>query len=542
MSSTSDSNMPRGRKITRRKFVALIGVIVGSVSVASCGSQAVTPTTTPSAQITAPAPSASQVPPAAGKRGGKLVYAHRADIFSFDPSQLPIGNWPMYHTVYDPVVRLDQKLQPHPALAESWDSDSSGKQLTLKLRKGVLFHSGREFNADDIVFNIARYQDPATAANMRPQVSLIKDVKVRDPYTVVLEFEAPNPLIFDTLDLLFIIDKDGVVQIKNKGAGTGPFKFAEWSPGDKARFVRNENYWNKTEPYLDEVIIQAFPDQQSMATALQAGTVHVAETPTAQDFLRLKDNRNLQSINSRSAIVVNVNFNVENPNLANKYVRQAINHAIDRTRFSEIAYQGLTKPTCQPAPNGSWAFFPDLEDACKFDLGLAKSLLEKGGAAGGFEIEALVSTAASPESPVLAQIMRDDLEKIGIKLKITDLEPTAYRAMGDGAKFPGLYIQAYGRSTKDPGSVFGTTVPFRPQTNVARFRSDEYERLIADGASTLDQDKRKEIYRKLNQILLDEAFALSIAPRIDLFLFSAKLKNLELSTDGMPYLGRVWFE
>ncbi|MGH7321316.1 MAG: ABC transporter substrate-binding protein [Candidatus Rokuibacteriota bacterium] len=508
------------REVTRRQALALLGGAAAGLAVVP----------------------GSMAQPAAGppRRGGTLTYAHTQDVFVFDPGQLHLGNWPMFHSVYDSVVRLDEVLKPQPWLAESWEFGDGGRQLKLTLRKGVRFHSGREFTAEDVAFSVKHYQTAALAANIRPQALLIKGVKVDGPSTAILQFDNPNPVIFDTLDLLFIIDKDSYADIKRKGVGTGPFKFADWSPGDKVRLVRNPNYWKPGLPYLDELVIQVFPDQQGMVAALEAGRIDFVDTPTPQDFLRVEKNKSFQALKMRSALVANPNINVENPKFANKYVRQAINHAIDRKRYVEIATLGLSEPICLPSPRTSWAYYPELEGRCKFDLELAKKLMAQGGAAAGFEAEAIVSTSSFPEGVVLAQIMRDDLAKIGIRLKIRDLESTEYTNIGDQARFPDIYIQLFGRSKKDPGSLFGTTVAFRPKTNIARFKSDEYANLVVDAASTVDQAKRKTLYRKLNEMLLEEAFSLAVAPRIDLFLLSGRVRNLRFSVDNMPYLGEVW--
>lgn len=144
-----------------------------------------------------------------------------------------------------------------------------------------------------------------------------------------------------------------------------------------------------------------------------------------------------------------------------------------------------------------------------------------------------------PESPMLAQIMKEDLAKIGIDLSILDLEQTAYNNTGDNSLYKDIYIQIVGRTNKDPGTLFGATVAFRPLTNVAQFRNDEYENLLKQGSSTTDQAARQKIYYRIDEILLDQAFSLVAAPRVDLFLMKPNIQNFATSRDGLIYTGQL---
>lgn len=533
--------------------VCLVGVV--GVACAAPGSvpppAAAQPTQVPATvapQPTAPAPTAAAPAPTlapaattaapAASAGGKIIYGQTVDVFRFDPYDLAVGNFAMLNSVYDPIVRVGADLQPQPWLAKSWEFSDDQKHLTLHLQEGVKFHSGRDMTADDVAWTIQQFQDETNAANIRQQALLITSTTVNDPHTITLNFDAPFPGVFDVLDVLFVADKEGAATLRNKPAGTGPFKLQEWVPGDHASYVRNADYWRKGEPSLDEFVQQVFPDQQSMVAALQAGTVDIVMYPTVQDFLRLKDDPSVQAITTAGCCEVNINFNTKNKPWDNKLVRQAINHAIDRERFVKVAFQGLSQPICQPVRSG-WAHNPDVDDDCKFDLDLAKKLLTDAGYPNGFKAEALVSTAVMPESPVLAQIMKEDLAKIGVDLSILDLEQTAYNNTGDNSLYKDIYIQIVGRTNKDPGTLFGATVAFRPVTNVAQFRSDEYESLLKQGSSTTDQAARQKIYYRVAELLEDEAFSLVAAPRVDLFLMKPQVKNFATSRDGLIYTGQL---
>jgi len=467
------------------------------------------------------------------REGGKLVYAQTIDVFRFDPYDLAIGNFAMLHTVYDPIIHVNKNSEPEPWLAKSWKFSEDGTELTLFFEKGVRFHSGREMKAEDVKWTIEQYQDPANAAIIREATLLIKKMEVLDDYTLKLIFDKPYPAVFDMLELIFVVDKEGKEKIHHTPAGTGPFKLKEWIPGYRVTYVRNKDYWRKGEPYLDEFVQQIYPDQQAMVAALEAGNADIVMYPTVQDFNRLKNNPNVVAYTAFGCCETNLNFNVKHKPWDDKRVRKAIDHAINRQRLVDIAFYGNSYPIVQPIRTG-WGHNPNVtvEKYAKYDLELARKLLEEAGYADGFKMEALCSSSVMPESTILAQIMKEDLAKLNIDLEILDLEQTAYNNMGDKSLYKDIYIQIVGRTNKDPGSLYSLTVAYRPYTNVAQYRNEEYERLVKEGLETVDPERRRQIYWRLAEIVAEEAFSIVIAPRPEFYLLSRKVDNFKLTRDG----------
>lgn len=474
-------------------------------------------------------------------QGGRVIYGQTTDVFRFDPFDLAIGNFAMLHTVYDPLVHVSPESEPQPWLTESWEFSEDGTELTLHLVEGVLFHSGREMTAEDVVWTIEQYQDPANAAIVQQATSRIIGMEIVDPYTVVLTFDDVYPTVFDLLELIFVVDRENVENIRNTPAGTGPFKLEEWNQGIEVRYVRNEDYWREGEPYLDEFVQRIYPDPQAMAAAFESGDIDVVMYPSTQDYERLEGDADTVAYSAFGCCETNINFNTANPPWDNVLVRQAMNHAIDRQRLVDIGFQGNSYPICQPIRSG-WAHNPDIsvDDECKYDLELARSLLEEAGYGDGFSMEALISSTVMPESTILAQIMKDDLAQLGIDVEILDLEQTAYNNMGDTSAYKDMYIQIVGRTNKDPGSLYSLTVAFRPETNVAQFRDDEYESLVFEGLRTVDPAERTRIYHRIAEIVVEQAFSLVAAPRPELYLMTSTIEDFELTRDGMLYSGKLW--
>lgn len=188
--------MRRSGKLSRRGFLkagaAAVGLVGLGVSAASSAAQTI-------------------------KTGGILRYAHNTDVLNFDPTQLPAGNFAMLYTLYDTLIRFDEKYKPTPQLAESWEFGDGGKRLTMKLRKSVTFHTGREFTANDVVFTLQRFQDKEVGANLRTMSLYIKEARADDKHTVSFTMEKPNAAILDFLDSMFIMDKEAIQDVKQRG-------------------------------------------------------------------------------------------------------------------------------------------------------------------------------------------------------------------------------------------------------------------------------------------------------------------------------------
>ena len=476
------------------------------------------------------------------KKGGILRYAHGADVFNFDPTQLPAGNCAMLYTLYDTLIRFDEKYKATPQLAESWELVDGGKRLRMKLRKGVTFHSGREFTAGDVVFSLQRFQDKDVGAQMRIISLYIKEAKADDKYTISFFMEKPNASILDFLDNMFIMDKEAIADVKSKAVGTGPFKLSRWIPGDRVIWEKNKNYWKEGRPYLDGVEMLAVPDPGALAINVETGAVHIAERLAPTDLKRLQGNADLEIIIGAFGNLYNdVLFNVKRPPFDNPKVRAAIDLAIDRKRFAEIYSAGFSKPACLPYPDFSLGYFEDQAKRCEFNLDKAKKLLNEAGIT-SLEVTMTVSGPLYPGSDVLAEVMNADLRKIGVNLKIENLPPAQARPKILTAKDYQMAGHLYGRAHKDPVTMFAGTTPFLTncEQNNTGYCSDRFKKLVDDAASTLEPEKRKGIFREINELLLAEKFALAIAPNFVGFVKRKNVHGFAVNLDGWCILEETW--
>jgi peptide/nickel transport system substrate-binding protein len=233
------------------------------------------------------------------KPGGSLRLSFVGDITNVDGHYYSpkFGFGPFI--IFDTLTAYDDNLKPQPRLAESWEQSSDARQITLNLRKGVTFHTGREMTADDVIYNMNRVLDrKLTAGILTGFIPTDTTFEARDKSTVVVKAKQPWPAVFDWLQVLNIIDKETTdgPDGKSKAVGTGPFSLVEWQPGASLKYARNRNYWQSGVPYLDEVLVTIARDDASMTAQLEAGALDAVAGPSLTEFNRLKANTAYQAL------------------------------------------------------------------------------------------------------------------------------------------------------------------------------------------------------------------------------------------------------
>src|SRR5260370_6185847 len=221
------------------------------------------------------------------------------ELTSLDGHRLSPQNSQTVFAVFDTLTRYDEHRQPLPMSAESWDVSGDQKRLKLNLRKGVQFHTGREFTSDDVKFNVMRVRDPSVGtAQLAFMSNWWTDIQTPDKSTVILVSDQARPAAFDMLEFLNIMDPVTLqgLDAKSKAVGTGPFTFVEWVQGDHASFSKNKNYWMASQPYLDQVQVQLFSDVQAMVTQFEAGVLNAMFNPLLTATVRLQKNSQYQVV------------------------------------------------------------------------------------------------------------------------------------------------------------------------------------------------------------------------------------------------------
>lgn len=552
--------------ITRRRFLILSSGAASLAWLQACSApQQPSPTAAPKAATSAPATAAPKAAattapaatvaaaatqaPAAAKaaepnRGGAFKVARTARITNFNAFYMTRGHFAYLRALYNTPIRLDEKLEPQPELATSWQLSPDGTKLTMKLREGVKFHSGKELTAEDVRFSWQYALVPETSASMRSSFLLIKDVKAPDKTTVELYFDKPNPMLLDALDLLFVYDKGGVDNIAKTDVGSGPFMVDKYVPPNDVYMKRFAGYWDKGKPYVDEFHLLSIPDTATLAINLESKAVDAIWAPDFKDVARLKGQKGMVATDgpgSQGMCFVGAKW--DRPPFGDKRVRQAINFAIDRERIERVVFESLVKSTCVLWPKGSLGYFENLEGKYKYDLNKAKALLTEAGQGSGFKTTMETSRQVNPVLFGIAQILQADLAKIGIEAKIEDVESTVHTKRIVAGDFD-LCVHNYGRANRDPGTTLMGGQDWQPTTEGGKTIPDypDWVKWRDEAATTMDKEKRRAAYLKIQEWMLDECYKMPVIGNVSYWLYQDKIKNLRFTSESSPWADVVWLD
>lgn len=510
--------------LSRRKFLQAVAIGL-PVMVAACA-----PTTTPG--TTAETGAAAEA-----RAGGTLRLIESSDPRTFDPArQLP---WWMWGGIYDSLLRYTPTMEVYPHLAESFAISEDGKSISIKLREGVKFHSGRDFTVADVVWMLDLIKEPQAGALFRTFALSITNIETPDDYNLVLHMDQPDAGMIDLLGNLYIPDREIIDDIDRMGSGTGPFEFVEFIPGDHITLKRNENYWG-TKAALDGIEVKIIGDPQAATANLEAGAADLVAV-SLQDFVRLQEDARYKTLKMvGGAGIVNVWLNMKREPFDNKLVRQAINHAIDRERFVRTILMEQSTPLWQPQADYHWAHFAELENKYPFDLEKAKALLTEAGYGDGFEA-AINAIADNAVNIGLAEILQSDLAKIGVTTTIDAKDSPRWAEASDRGEFD-VNMHSYGRNNADPTLLFKGTVAWRPEQNPSGIEDPEYLRLIDEQATVIDREKRKPLVKTLIEYIQDMSFVIPVAGNVSTWVYDTKIEGFVMIPVGIvAYMEQIAF-
>ncbi len=535
--------------LTRRSALRLFGLASGSVLLAACGSAGT------AAPASSPAPSATASPkPAVSagagsasaaaqqpKAGGTLRTAILGDSANtLDPQFLGPGNLSTTWLAFDRLMWYDDNLKPQGELAESWEISPDSKQVKLNLRKGVTFHSGRDFTSADVAYNLQRIRDPKVALQLANMAAWVSSVQTPDPYSVVMTLDQSRPTILDLFEWMCIVDKDTIAgpNAKTTSIGTGPFVFGEWVQGDHFHYTRNKNYWRSGRPYLDDVLIHVVNDAQSLVVQLESGALDTVSGASVQDQARLATDPKYQLFRTAGYGYFALTANVTKPPTDNPKVREALNYALDRKRFTDTILKGAGEPLELPWPHYSPAYEGAKNSTHPFDLDKAKSILAQSGAS-NVEMD-FTYGSTSPEFAQLGQVYQQDLAQIGVKLNLKPTDGAVALDMMQKLTYNGIAAVTSTFSQLQPGTLFLSARLWNYMANQTGFKSDQYSQLVQQSVTEPDEVKRKAIYSQLNDLILGANAWLLLASNPAALISHTNVHDVRLDLGGARLMGDAW--
>jgi peptide/nickel transport system substrate-binding protein len=481
-------------------------------------------------------------------RGGTLTAALSSDIANLDPlkSNLAVDRRVMYN-LYDALVTVDEKLEIKPGLAESWDT-SDPKAVVFKLRKGVKFHDGTNFDAEAVRWNIQRILDDRTSPRFS-ELATVEGVEVVDPSTVKLRLKEPfSPLFALLVDRAGMIvsptaaQKGGADFTRNPvGGGTGPFKFVEWKKDERIVLEKSPDYWRKDKdggalPYLDRVVYRPIPNEETRLANLKTGEIDVSDGAPAKDVEAIKKDQSLiyRQIPAFSRGGIWLNSNAEPFN--NKALRQAVAYGIDRAEIVKTVLFDTQVVATGPLAPPHLGFDPNFK-GMQFDQAKAKQALAAGGKPNGFGFK-LGITAGSPTDQLYGELVKDQLKKVGIDVQLIQAEFTKIVSDTQAGNFEASLIGWSGRI--DPDADIFPHFTTGGSFNYGKVGNAEADAALLEARTTFDVEKRKAAYRRANQIIGEESPYIFVSNGIATQVSTNKVRNYLLLPDNMFRFAETW--
>jgi peptide/nickel transport system substrate-binding protein len=492
-------------------------------------------------------PATSSVPASSGKKGGTFNYAEAGDFNNFNPWNFGAVNFEMYDQVFSRLLWKDGTGKANPDLATEWQLAPDNLSIKLKLRDGIKWHDGKAVTADDFVTMFGYNKDEALAKDpsvtkIRGLMGAIKEVTAPDKSTVQLNFSAPVPYITDILDYWFLIridDKSDPQFLKKPPIGTGPFKHVEWTPNQFARYAKNPDYWNKDFPLVDEFVFKRLSQAETLLPNLKSGSLDGILLSSLSDVQPLQADKNFNvDINDNAGSIFNMVVNINKPPFDKKEVRQALSYSLNRVEMAKSAFFGVSKPiTSSFYSPASLGYREDLVMAHGFDLQKARKLLDDAGVK-TLDLT-LVVTPAWPQMKLFGLVWQQDLAKINVNLKLSDVENAKFYEIGGAKDLQGNDLIAWlnGRTTRDPAIFWSTQGNYRGgATNVYGYKNDELEKQVAAGAVETDPEKRKKIYQTLNELAINESHIIPVATNPRIWAYKNTVGGVKVDLNGNLFL------
>ena len=496
------------------------------------------------------------------RKGGTLIVA-----MTTDPSTLNCGLESsqlvalVSANIHNGLIHKDEQDNIHPELAKSWKVSSDGLTYTFQLRDNVKWHDGTPFTSADVKFSFENLVGKYNARG-REAYNNIRAIETPDKHTAVIRLQKPYSPFLNTLSA-----HDGCINPKHiyegkevlthprnlDPIGTGPFRLKEWVRGDHLTLVRNENYFKKGRPFLDSIIFKIIPNAATRAIAFETGEIHAligSQSFPFQQFDRIKKLPNVVVKDIGAASVIGLSLNIKgNPILGKREVRVALAHAIDKNFIAENGFRGTGKIIDSVIPQGiAWAYNPNVPKY-PFDIEKTNAMLDQAGypkKGGGMRFSLrLTYEAGNANSERPAEIIREQLKKVGIEIKLERLE----RSVMMSKVFEKYdYDLWWGPLTTRDHPALGVarlytteSIIGKPFTNFTRYSNPKVDKLFEFAAATTSRPEMVKAYHEIADIIMRDLPAIPVADRMQPNAIRDEFKGALVCTDVFERMDEIWW-
>ena len=499
--------------------------------------------------------------------GDTFVQASIGDItglipnITTDASSHAVGS-----LIYDGLVQIDKDLNWVPSMADSWQFSKDCLTLTFKLRKNVKWHDGKPFTAEDVLFTYKTMMNPKTPTAYRDDFELVRDVQVLDPYTVRVMYSQPYAKAVGSWGTA-MLPKHLLAKYVEEGklreapqvtqpVGTGPYRFQEWKSGDRVVLVANKDYYVEGRPYLGRIVYRVIPSQATIFLELKAKGVDMADL-TAIQYARQTDypafKQDYNKFRYPGSGYTYLGFNLKDPRFADRRVRQAFAHAINKPDLIEGVVMGLAREATGPLRPGTWAY-TDKVKRYPYDPAKAKQLLAAAGWSDRNGDGILRNKEGQPftftirtnqgneERKKIAELIQQRLKEIGIQTDIQTIEWAAFLKEYIKQKRFEAIILGWGTGIDpDQYPIWHSSQMGPDQLNQISFSNAEVDALLEKGRTSCHQQERVAAYRRIQEILAEEQPVVFLYFKDALPAVSSRVRGIKPEAAGIGYNFIDWF-
>jgi peptide/nickel transport system substrate-binding protein len=480
-----------------------------------------------------------------------FTYAQGADPRGLDPALVDDGeSSKIIVNIYEGLLKYAaDSTAVEPSLAESWTVSDDGLSYTFKLRQGVKFHDGTDFNAEAVKFNIDRQLPPLVTEDMGYAgfvFGTVKDVVVDDPYTVTINLKQKNSAFLANLAMSMAAPivspkalKDGNNSVMEAPVGTGPYKFVEWNKGENVVLVRNDEYWGE-KAKTKNVIFRFIADNSARVLALNNGEVDMIDgiDATVVDTIKTGGSELYE------AAGMNVNYmayNTTTSMFSTPEARIALSQAINVQELVDSLYQGYSEKANTILPS----FVPGYDKTVKqvdYDAEAAKTGLA---AAGITKVHMIAYSNPRPYNAAtgqsLATAIQGYLQKVGVEATIDVFDWTTYK---EKVKAGDYDIAFYGwiGDNGDPDNFLNLLADPDPSMNIARWQDPTYIGMIKAALELPNGDARDKAYADMEKYVAERAVWLPISHAKTLAAYRPQVSGFNYHVTGNVFLSKVVVE
>lgn len=492
-----------------------------------------------------------------------LIYGRGADSTSLDPGVITDGeSLKVTENIYDTLLDYEEdSTEVKPALATEWNVSDDSLVYTFKLKEGVKFHDGTDFNAEAVVFNFERWMSGGTdgafvyyaamfGGYKGDEGHVIKSVEAVDPLTVKFTLNRPQAPFLKNLAMgpFGIASPTAVQELGEKfgenPVGTGPFTFKEWKRNDTITLEKNADYWAGA-PKLEKVIFRVIPDNSARLTALKTGEIDLMDGVNPSDVSQVESDESLQVLLRPGMNVGYFGFNTEVEPFTDPKVRQALSHAVDKQAIIDAFFAGNADVAVNPMPS----FMPGYNDEIEgyeFDPEKAKALLAEAGYPDGFKMELWTFTNPRdymPEPQKIAESIQAQFLEVGVEVEIVTYDWTTFLdkvAKGEAQSFLAGWIGDNGDADNflyvllDQDSINGN--------NYSRYANQELHDILIQAQSETNEEERNELYKQAQVIIHEEAPWIPLAHARAALAANSNLKGFVPHPTGVDKFTNAYFE